>query len=586
MTMGSGDEMGSSTPSGGNREKDGESPTRRIIPEGGLSRPLPEMIGKYRVLRLIGRGGMGRVFEAWDESLHRSVAIKLINPELFQHPGAIDRFRREARAAARLNHPNITAVYEFIEDDAQPGIVMEYVEGADLGALLKQRGPFDAASALRVVRDVALALQRATAHQLVHRDIKPSNIALTTGGIAKVMDFGLSKCMDGTSGLTSSGALVGTPDYMSPEQACGEKPDFRADMYSLGCTLFALLAGRRPFDSENIPGLIHKHVNDPLPVPREWDALYGGQLSALIHRMTAKRKEDRFASWDEAIAVMDTMMGTPPPGTPALLPIMTPKVEERKHFEISASIGRKTPSMGCMVSIAFALLLAVVWAPQLILEAQHPARTSVDKVSGWATTTWKVKSVGASPLVSDKPDMTVTEEGTAEAEVTFPLGTPTPAADANGGEWERIRQKAAEESLRGDSAGAQSTLESGLDGNALAPSARTTSQTMIELFRMARRCEERVNADLSDRNPDRELKLGHVRELLSHPAPGVQDKDLWDQVVYLYLLGDPAAPGILGQLRGKRRRFANTREHEDSIRTIEEFFSAAAEFGSAHEPPK
>ncbi|HMX62275.1 MAG TPA: serine/threonine-protein kinase, partial [Candidatus Sumerlaeota bacterium] len=251
----------------GDQPPAGETSPTRSHHRSSSSGEMPKTIGKYRVVRLLGRGGMGMVYEGRDEALERSVAIKLITPELCLYPEVYDRFRTEARAAARLNHPNIVNVYEFGDDVAEPYLVMEFVEGQDLSSLIKQKGPLQAAEVVGIVRQCALALSKATMANLVHRDIKPSNLLLTKDGVVKVMDFGLSKLLDSGTSLTNSGAMMGTPDYMSPEQAKGEKLDFRTDIYSLGCTMYALLAGKKPFHSESLPGMIHQHINSALPIP-------------------------------------------------------------------------------------------------------------------------------------------------------------------------------------------------------------------------------------------------------------------------------------------------------------------------------
>lgn len=294
----------------------GEEETRTPMPlPGALNIPtggrvgLPDSIGNYEIKGELGRGGMGVVYLGWDAALERSVAIKVINPQYAAMPEFSTRFRKEAKAAARIVHPNIVNVYAFEEGDA-PSLIMEYVEGQDLSSLMKQ-SPLPPDKALKIILDAARALQTAAKSNLIHRDVKPSNILVTKDGIAKVMDFGLSKMLDGDQSLTASGAVLGTPNYMSPEQAKGEQLNAKTDIYSLGCTLYATLAGRRPFDAEGLTALIYKQVNEPLPIPAEWDMLYDGRLTHLLRVMTSKDRALR-PDWQVIIEEIESMLSGAP----------------------------------------------------------------------------------------------------------------------------------------------------------------------------------------------------------------------------------------------------------------------------------
>jgi serine/threonine protein kinase len=220
-----------------------------------LGRGPDLLLGSYLLLDCLGQGGMGHVFKARHRTMNRVVAVKVIRKERLADDNAIERFRREARAAARLVHPNIVYVYDFDRVNETHFLVMQFVAGTDLAKLVKANGPLPVNKARNYIRQVALALQHAHEHGLVHRDIKPSNLLLTTKGEeVKVLDFGLalfqhvSGMEETASELTFTGQVMGTPDYMAPEQALeSHEVDIRADIYSLGCTFYYLLTGQPPF---------------------------------------------------------------------------------------------------------------------------------------------------------------------------------------------------------------------------------------------------------------------------------------------------------------------------------------------------
>ena len=226
---------------------------------------------RYRIVALLGRGGMGSVYQAEHRLMKRSVALKVINPQLLQNSAAVERFQREVQAAAKLAHPNIVAAYDAEQAADTHFLVMEYVSGEDLSALVEKQGRLPISTACDYVRQAALGLEQARERGMVHRDIKPQNLILTTGGQVKILDFGLAQFASEIaeqSGLTQAGAVMGTPDYMAPEQARdAHSADIRADIYSLGCTLYCLLTGRPPFTESTTLGKIMAHIErEPTPV--------------------------------------------------------------------------------------------------------------------------------------------------------------------------------------------------------------------------------------------------------------------------------------------------------------------------------
>ena len=202
------------------------------------------IVGRYEIITPIASGGMATVYRGWDHFIGRYVAIKALRPpdNPSADPHGVERFRREAQAAAKIAHPNVVIVYDFLDDDDEQYLLMEFVDGINLKRLLSQRGPLPIARALHITEQMCAALAAAHARGLIHRDIKPQNILLTSDGRARLTDFGIVRTMDGDA-LTRSGIVLGTADYLSPEQARGDRLGAQSDLYSLGVVLFEMLTG-------------------------------------------------------------------------------------------------------------------------------------------------------------------------------------------------------------------------------------------------------------------------------------------------------------------------------------------------------
>jgi serine/threonine protein kinase len=226
------------------------------------------LAGKYRIIEPIGRGGMGIVYKAEDIKLERTVALKFLPAGLTENPEARERFIREAKAAAALSHPHICTVHEINEEEREPFIVMEYVDGQSLREKIR-KGALEQAVALDIAMQVAEGLDEAHKKGIIHRDIKPGNIMVTDKGTAKVMDFGLAKIF-GSSLITQEAMTMGTVAYMSPEQAEGAPLDQRTDVWSLGIVLYEMVTGQLPFKGEYEQSLIHSILNTQTPVIRTW----------------------------------------------------------------------------------------------------------------------------------------------------------------------------------------------------------------------------------------------------------------------------------------------------------------------------
>jgi serine/threonine protein kinase len=263
-------------------------------------------LGGYRVLKVLGTGGMGMVYQAEDVHLQRSVALKVMKPELAKNATARERFLREARAAAKLKSDHVVHIYQVGEERQTVYLAMEFLEGLSLDDWLKKGRTPTPAQAVRIGRQIALGLVDAHACGLIHRDIKPGNIWLDSRhqGRVKLLDFGLARGDTDEVHLTQSGAIVGTPAYMAPEQARGERVDHRADLFSLGVVLYRLTTGRLPFRGDNTMSILTSLALDAPTPPREINANISPRLAALIERLLSKDREQRPAT---AKAVADEL---------------------------------------------------------------------------------------------------------------------------------------------------------------------------------------------------------------------------------------------------------------------------------------
>ena len=253
---------------------------------------------RYELEELVGSGGMSSVYRADDRLLERQVALKILHEQLSADGEHVERFRSEARAVAQLSHPNIVTVIDRGEQDGRQFIVFEYIDGENLKALVDRRGQLPEREALDLVLPVAHALAFAHHHGLVHRDVKPQNVLLAEGGEIKVTDFGIARALD-VDGLTQTGTVMGTSDYIAPEQARGDKATAQTDIYSLGIVLYELLIADVPFHGDNFVAVALRHINDPAPGVRERRPDISPRLDAAIRRATAKSPRDRFASMDD-----------------------------------------------------------------------------------------------------------------------------------------------------------------------------------------------------------------------------------------------------------------------------------------------
>ncbi|MBV8761993.1 MAG: protein kinase [Deltaproteobacteria bacterium] len=330
-----------------------------------------EIAGRYRILTKLGEGGMGAVYRGEQISLRRAVAVKLLRPELSANPTLLRRFSAEAEAVAKLSHPNTVNVYDFGQDtDGALFIAMEYIEGRSLRAVVAKEGPLPPARALAIAVQVAASLADAHAHNIVHRDLKPDNVMLQDRGrqrdVVRVLDFGIAKLRDDSratqQAMTQQGDMLGTPQYMAPEQIKGDPVDGRVDIYALGCMLYEMVTARLPFEAPTIMAMLSKHlIETPVPpsqrrpdlaIPPAIDQLviaamakdpaqrpasmdtYGEQLAAVLAKMPS-------APLSAQVSVQQPVASTP---TPAVQPIVTPAAYSVASSQGAAPLAAPTPA--------------------------------------------------------------------------------------------------------------------------------------------------------------------------------------------------------------------------------------------------
>src|SRR6201747_3074278 len=274
--------------------------------------------GRFRLDEKVGAGGMSSVYRAFDPTLERWVAIKMMHRDITSDPDQLERFRREARAVAQLNHPHVVTVIDAGEDDGTPYIVLEYVEGETLKDRIRRMGRLPIAESVAYAIEIARALGAAHARHIIHRDVKPQNVLIDEEGTAKVTDFGIARAL-GEEGLTADGRVLGTTDYVSPEQALGHDVDGQSDIYSLGVVLFEMLTGEVPFHGENQISVAMKHVREDLPDIQRMRPEVSATTAAVLDRMTDKDLAHRYsdvpmlvADLEDALAIEAARTGTSP----------------------------------------------------------------------------------------------------------------------------------------------------------------------------------------------------------------------------------------------------------------------------------
>jgi serine/threonine protein kinase len=316
---------------------------------------IPSWGGRYEVASLIGRGGTAEVFEAGDRLLGRRVAVKVLRQGVIPDAGAVARFRREARAAASLNHPGIVIVHDVGMDGDRPFIVMELVHGETLAALLDREGKLPTGRATGIAESIAEALACAHEAGIVHRDLKPRNVMLTTGGLVKVLDFGIAQALD----RTPVDEPLGTAEYLSPEQATGQPVDGRSDVYALGVVLYEMLAGRPPFTGNLALEIMHQHVTEEPPPLTRFRSDVPVSLKAVVDRCLRKDPRSRYRGARELALDLRRLRSLGPQATDQLPALRSTEPLEDRGGAASPPPRRRS-SLGPWAVAGVALLLALL----------------------------------------------------------------------------------------------------------------------------------------------------------------------------------------------------------------------------------
>ncbi|MBK8482712.1 MAG: serine/threonine protein kinase [Proteobacteria bacterium] len=389
------------------------------------------LVGQLELREACGSGAMGTVFRAWQSQMEREVAVKLLRRELLATPGLVRRFYREARAAARLSHPNIVVVHAIGETTQRlPFIVMEYVAGESLARLCQQQGALPVARALAIARQIASALVEAHGHEIVHRDLKPANILLqrrgSGGDCVKVVDFGIAKivCDGDESQLTQTGAIFGTPHYLAPEQAAGADVDARADLYALGVILFLMLTGSLPFPNPNGMEVLLQHLQQPPPRPRDLAPHLSAELEALVLRALCKERAQR---WPTAAALHDALLAletggatAAAPAAPRAIPALAPSPTDPRRI----TLRRSTWGASLVLAAALGVTVGALAIRVIGRTALAPATSRTARAAPPLETT----AAAALPPAPGAPDgVGGPDERRVGAEDAHRLGTPAPA---------------------------------------------------------------------------------------------------------------------------------------------------------------
>jgi len=394
--------------------------------------------GRYELGQQLGRGGMAEVHEAVDTRLNRTVAVKMLRTDLARDATFQARFRREAQSAASLNAPTIVAVYDTGEDELNgarvPYIVMEYVDGQTLRDVMRSGQRFTVQRSLEITDQTLLALDYSHRNGIVHRDIKPANIMVTRNGQVKVMDFGIARAVaDSGATLTQTANVLGTAQYLSPEQARGETVDARSDVYSSGCLLFELLTGQPPFQGESPVAVAYQHVREVPAVPSALNPDVPAEVDAIVMKAMAKNPDNRYQSAAEMRADVDRAMHGIPVAAPAVMADLptqaVPAVDATAPIAVTQPARRRTGwYIGLTIAViaVLALLGTAAWA----LFGADQNKVSVPDVRGQTLTQAKATLTGIGLVVGQTTPQPSTEPKNTVIAQNPPGGTSATKGDA------------------------------------------------------------------------------------------------------------------------------------------------------------
>jgi serine/threonine protein kinase len=367
-----------------------------------LSVVVGELIAeRYELQELVGTGGMSSVYRAHDRLLERDVAIKVLHEQFTADGEYVERFRREARAVAQLSHPNIVTVIDRGEQDDRQFIVFEYVDGENLKALVAREGPLPEREAIELALQVARALGFAHEQGLVHRDVKPQNVLLNDGHEAKVTDFGIARSLDVQGGLTQTGTVMGTSDYIAPEQARGSRVDAQSDIYSLGTVLYELLTGEVPFAGDNFVAVAMQHINQPPPSVRERRPELSPCVDEVVQRAMAKEPRDRFRSMEELCGALNDCLAELDGVTGAQTMVVAPQRRRRQSRPARPPADRPSVWPLIMLLAGLAVLAGILAAVFTFTDSSQKIR---DVIGGKSTAPASGATVALKGLTSYDPE--------------------------------------------------------------------------------------------------------------------------------------------------------------------------------------